>query len=156
MKLWNFCSRKQYTYVWGRSLPFCWSCLILVARCTTKLIVLLFSAQPNEPICPSDWHLLNKMCYYFDKENLDFVTASKRCKIKGAILYEPKDQISHDQVFKLSKSITTGYSDDWVYWWIGITDLINQDDYRFYSDNTKGNGFSVYLFLKFRILYQSF
>ena len=98
--------------------------------------------KPTEPICPSDWHLLNKVCYYFGFENLDFVTASNKCKSKGAILYEAKDQISHDQVFELAKTISRGYqSDNWIYFWIGITDMANENDYRYYSDNSKGNCF---------------
>ena len=112
----------------------------------------------TEPICPSDWHLLNKVCYYFGFENLDFVTASNKCKSKGAILYEAKDQISYDQVFELAKTISRGYqSDNYVYFWIGITDMANENDYRYYSDNSKGNCFKfVNCFLKFRMLYRSF
>ena len=55
--------------------------------------------------------------------------------LKGAKLFEPKNQDTNDVIFKFGRAISTksftGY-DSWVYFWLGISDIKKENQFTFY------------------------
>ena len=54
----------------------------------------------------------------------------QKCKDKGGILFEPKDQIRNDEVFKVLQQQKRSDKA-----WIGISDQINEGTFKYSSNN---------------------
>jgi len=86
------------------------------------------------PIEKSGYFEVHGKCYFTDNILRNFDDSQVHCKDifpLGGRLFEPREQITYEEVRKFKK----WYHGSSSISWIGITDRISQGDYRYSSDN---------------------
>ena len=65
---------------------------------------MLLDFQKLISACPkNDWVVLNNKCYKFQNKTSNFNDASDFCTNLGGKLYEPRDNLTEEQVYKRAK-----------------------------------------------------
>ena len=77
------------------------------------------------PACPqNDWITLNNTCYKFQNKTTNFNDARNFCTIHGGKLFEPRNYLTDENVYKVAKQfmnlnhgawigVVTNQTEDW-------------------------------------------
>nr|XP_034322104.1 perlucin-like protein [Crassostrea gigas] len=93
--------------------------------------VVLVTVASTERACDNGWLPYNNHCYWLSPSPLSFNNAVDICSKKGSNLIEIKDAAEEKWVFLQSRIRR------YKTFWIGLTDVVNQNEYVYSSSGTK-------------------
>ena len=67
------------------------------------------------PACPqNDWITLNNTCYKFQNKTTNFNDARNFCTIHGGKLFEPRNNLTDENVYKFAKQFMNLNHEAWI------------------------------------------
>ena len=74
-----------------------------------------FQFQKFFPACPkNDWILLNNTCYKFQNKTSNFNEASDFCTTLSSKLFEPRNNLTDENVYKVAKQFMNLNYGAWI------------------------------------------
>merc|ERR1712004_921486 len=77
----------------------------------------------NTSLCPDGWTQVDGSCFQFNGAAEDYETATQRCKVEGAKLFEPQTAAEGLAVRQMAES--AGLGD----FWIGVNDIADEGNW---------------------------